>query len=292
MTSIQLCIMSLILTTQLFLISFVISDQKIDSRQLRAFPAAKHSIAGVSQVTYINHLKGPEYAFNASEARELCSSLGVHMASKAQVQKAMRLGLETCRFGWTDEHVAVIPRIKASAACGQNKTGLLEWRTSVTKKFDVFCYNESDAVTQLKDTMADSPLTGRDDLEHALFLPKATTATSDLQSTTHSTSFPLSMSSSTFLHSHPDSIEAAPPQMRSSAHGSIPVLAKTLLIASACALLLIAVAIVVYVKLSRSWDVKQQEEHIETEEWTICVKGSKKEAQEEDKTDEDNNNAR
>lgn len=47
------------------------------------------------------------------------------------------------RYGWIDEHLAVIPRRKALSNCGQNQAGLVTWRASVTKKFDVFCFNES-----------------------------------------------------------------------------------------------------------------------------------------------------
>lgn len=47
------------------------------------------------------------------------------------------------RFGWTDENLAVIPRNKALASCGNNKTGLVTWRAAVTQKFDVFCFNET-----------------------------------------------------------------------------------------------------------------------------------------------------
>lgn len=61
------------------------------------FPAANKSIAGVLQATSLNHLNQPQYAFNASEARRLCLSLGVTIASKAQVKEALSRGLETCR---------------------------------------------------------------------------------------------------------------------------------------------------------------------------------------------------
>lgn len=47
------------------------------------------------------------------------------------------------RFGWVDEHFAVIPRNTALSTCGQNRTGLVTWRAAVTQKFDVFCFNES-----------------------------------------------------------------------------------------------------------------------------------------------------
>lgn len=64
---------------------------------LPVFPAENQSIAGVFQVSYLNDLSLPQYAFNASEARRLCLSLGVNIASKAQVKEALTRGLETCR---------------------------------------------------------------------------------------------------------------------------------------------------------------------------------------------------
>ncbi|KAG7274433.1 hypothetical protein CRUP_033589 [Coryphaenoides rupestris] len=60
-----------------------------------------------------------------SEAREVCHSLGLTIASKAQVQSAITQGYQTCRFGWIDEHFAVIPRVTAEVSCGQGKTGLV-----------------------------------------------------------------------------------------------------------------------------------------------------------------------
>ncbi|KAG7483044.1 lymphatic vessel endothelial hyaluronic acid receptor 1 [Solea senegalensis] len=126
-------------------IASVLSMASVASgHDIRVFPAANRSIAGVFQVSSLNDLSHPEYAFNASEARTLCSSLGVSIATKAQVQEALRRGLETCRFGWIDEHLAVIPRVKALSNCGKSQTGLVSWRASVTKRFDVFCFNETD----------------------------------------------------------------------------------------------------------------------------------------------------
>uniref|UniRef100_A0A3Q1HUZ7 Link domain-containing protein n=1 Tax=Anabas testudineus TaxID=64144 RepID=A0A3Q1HUZ7_ANATE len=128
-------------------ITSVISDETIDTSHIKVFPATNQSIAGVFQVSLLDHLNQPQYAFNASAARSLCSSLGVNIASKAQIQEALKRGLETCRFGWVDENLAVIPRIKALFNCGQNQTGVVAWRAPVIKQFDVFCFNESDAAT-------------------------------------------------------------------------------------------------------------------------------------------------
>uniref|UniRef100_A0A3Q3GQ48 Lymphatic vessel endothelial hyaluronan receptor 1 n=1 Tax=Labrus bergylta TaxID=56723 RepID=A0A3Q3GQ48_9LABR len=150
MTMLCLCI------TLLMSIASVTSDQNINTSHIRVFPGTNQSVAGVFQVSFINQHNKPEYVYNASEARQLCSSLGVKLASKSEVRTALSRGFETCRYGWIDEHFAVIPRIKALSNCGQNQTGLLTWRTSVTETFDVFCFNESDAAIQLRDTTTDS----------------------------------------------------------------------------------------------------------------------------------------
>lgn len=64
---------------------------------LPVFPAENQTIAGVFLVSYLSDLSLPQYAFNASEARWLCLSLGVTIASKAQVQEALTRGFEICR---------------------------------------------------------------------------------------------------------------------------------------------------------------------------------------------------
>uniref|UniRef100_A0A3B5M4F8 Link domain-containing protein n=1 Tax=Xiphophorus couchianus TaxID=32473 RepID=A0A3B5M4F8_9TELE len=134
-------------------------------------------IAGVIQVSYQNNRNQLQYAFNASDARKICQSLGLSIASKAQVKEALSRGLETCRFGWTDEQIAVIPRIHGLANCGQNQTGLLVWRASVTTRFDVFCFNES---------VTDNPLS---DSEHANSVNSTLTTQSTSSSSTHPPSF-------------------------------------------------------------------------------------------------------
>ncbi|XP_014852674.1 PREDICTED: lymphatic vessel endothelial hyaluronic acid receptor 1 isoform X2 [Poecilia mexicana] len=135
MNIIWVCISSLLAFSSVF------SDQ--NTSNIKVFPAANQSTAGVTQVSYQNNQNQLQYAFNASEARKICQSLGLSIASKAQVEEALSRGLETCRYGWTDEQIAVIPRIHALANCGQNKTGLVLWRAPVTNRFDVFCFNES-----------------------------------------------------------------------------------------------------------------------------------------------------
>ncbi|XP_048087609.1 lymphatic vessel endothelial hyaluronic acid receptor 1a [Alosa alosa] len=117
---------------------------------LRRFPDAA-SVWGVFEVSQV-HGGQPQYSFNASVARDVCLQMGVAMATKDQVDQALHHGLQTCRFGWVDEQVAVIPRLQASTLCGQNRTGLVLWRASVNLLFDVFCFNQTDHELQLHGT--------------------------------------------------------------------------------------------------------------------------------------------
>ncbi|XP_022621059.1 lymphatic vessel endothelial hyaluronic acid receptor 1 [Seriola dumerili] len=274
MNMIWLCITSVLSITS------VISGQVFDTSHIRVFPAVNQSIAGIFQVSSINDLNQPQYAFNASEARRLCSFLGVNIASKAQVQDALTRGLETCRFGWIDEHLAIIPRITALSNCGKSQTGLVTWRAPVTKKFDVFCFNESDVATQLKDTTSDRPLSSRD----------YSGQTNSIQ-TTHSTSssspFPPSSSAPKAIDN-----EAEPALYVGSAQGSAG--AKTVLITSTCALLLIAIIVLAYLTL-RSWsqssDKEQQQEYVKTEDWTCmkAIRETKADVQEDERIEVDDN---
>ncbi|XP_010789803.1 lymphatic vessel endothelial hyaluronic acid receptor 1a [Notothenia coriiceps] len=262
----------------------VISDQNIDSSHIRVFPGKDQSVAGVFQVSDLNYLNQPQYSYNASDARSLCLSLGVNIASKAQVQEALTRGLETCRFGWIDEHLAVVPRVKALPNCGQNNTGLVTWRVDVRKKLDVFCFNESDAAKQLKDAFADSP-SDRTDFSGQTQSSSSRAASSS--PTSHSTSSSiLSSSSSTPTIDN----EAEPAPFVGSSQSSAG--AKAILITSTCGLFLIAITILAFIKLRRSravsTDIKQAEEYIQTVEWTSEEKTEKtEEAAQEDERMED-----
>lgn len=223
-------------------VSVCISDH--DPTKIRVFPALNRSIAGVFQVSYVNKWNQVDYAFNASVARSLCLSLGVNIASKAQVQQALRRGLETCRFGWTDENLAVIPRIRPQFNCGQNQTGLVNWRADVTKKFDVFCFNESDSAALLDTTTQHPPASSQ----------------SSLHRVSSTTSQPL-------FFTHMES-EAEKALVVGSAQGTSGK--KTVAITSVVAIFLVAVVTVVYIKMKRRNSDK--EPYIETEEWTTQAK--------------------
>ncbi|KAM9861344.1 lymphatic vessel endothelial hyaluronic acid receptor 1a [Aulostomus maculatus] len=233
MHRIWLCIASLLSAAPL------ISSQNVDTSQLTVIPKWNHSIVGVFQVSALNSFNQPHYAFNVSEARQLCSSLGVRIASLQEIEEALRSGFETCRYGWVDEQLGVIPRIKAVTVCGKNQTGLVPWRAAVTHKFDVFCFNESDKTAQLED--AKHQLTSKSPL----------------------TSF---STSSLSLLENTDSWTA---QAHSVATAQAFAGGKAALIACSCALLLLAAAITAYIKQKRkseSSDLKRQKEYMKTEE--------------------------
>uniref|UniRef100_A0A3P8SQ71 Lymphatic vessel endothelial hyaluronic receptor 1a n=1 Tax=Amphiprion percula TaxID=161767 RepID=A0A3P8SQ71_AMPPE len=277
MNIIWLCITSALTFTSVF------SEENTDISHIRVFPAENQSIAGVLQVTSLNYLNQPQYAFNASEARRICLSLGLSIATKAQVERALSRGLETCRFGWIDEHFAVIPRIQALVNCGKNQTGLVPWRASVTQKFDVFCFNESDAAEQLKDETTDSPLSSRYNSGNPQSPTRATNSTLTENSTASSSLLPSS-------YSTPYSIDVAeqPARFVSSAQGSSG--GKAVLITCTCAFLLTAIIIFAYLKWRRrcslSSDMEKPEEYIQTEEWTIVknTKETKKVSQKDERT--------
>ncbi|XP_063737034.1 lymphatic vessel endothelial hyaluronic acid receptor 1a [Eleginops maclovinus] len=275
--------------TLVFSITPVISDYNIDTSHIRVFPEEIQSVAGVFQVSHLNDLNQPMYFYNVVEARNVCLSLGVEIASKAQVEEALNRGLETCRFGWIDEHFAVIPRIKALSMCGKNQTGLVTWRAYVTKKLDVFCFNESDAATQLQDATTDSP-SGRTDFSGQTQSPSRAASSSQTTHSTSSSTLSLSFSSSTPTTTDYGAELALFVGSSKSSAG-----AKAIIITSTCGLFLILMIIIAFIKLRRSpavrTDIKQTQEYIQTVEWTCEEKTEKTEeaAQEEESIEVEEN---
>ncbi|NXL78023.1 LYVE1 protein, partial [Leptocoma aspasia] len=81
---------------------------------------------------------------NYSEASNGCNQLNLQLASKKQVEEALKHGFETCNYGWVKEGFAVIPRITSNQKCGQGKTGIAQWNAGKDKKFHLYCFNSSD----------------------------------------------------------------------------------------------------------------------------------------------------
>ncbi|NXL35793.1 LYVE1 protein, partial [Glaucidium brasilianum] len=85
-----------------------------------------------------------EEKVNFSEASTACNQLNLQLASKEQVEKALKHGFETCSYGWVKDGLVVIPRITSNKKCGKGNVGLVLWRAEPFKTFQVYCFNSSD----------------------------------------------------------------------------------------------------------------------------------------------------
>ncbi|XP_032401761.1 lymphatic vessel endothelial hyaluronic receptor 1b [Xiphophorus hellerii] len=103
-------------------------------------------------------IDGGRYTLNFTEAQVACSFLKVTIATIAQMEEAVRHGLETCKFGWVAEKTAVVPRITSDNNCGKGNTGLVLWNTPPDRKFAVYCFNAS-ALTDQNQTLDPSTAT-------------------------------------------------------------------------------------------------------------------------------------
>ncbi|XP_069019055.1 lymphatic vessel endothelial hyaluronic receptor 1b [Embiotoca jacksoni] len=112
---------------------------------MKAVPQ-NHRAAGVFMLP-----EGGEYTLNFTAARAACLFLNVTMATREQMERAVQHGLETCKFGWTAEQIAVIPRRSSDIKCGKGKTGVVMWFAPTDTKFGVFCFNAS--VSDSKETL-------------------------------------------------------------------------------------------------------------------------------------------
>uniref|UniRef100_A0A096LTQ3 Link domain-containing protein n=1 Tax=Poecilia formosa TaxID=48698 RepID=A0A096LTQ3_POEFO len=88
-------------------------------------------------------IDGGDYTLNFTDAQAACSLLKVTIATIAQLEEAVRHGLETCKYGWVAEKTAVIPRIKSDNNCGKGNKGLVQWKAPPDRKFAVYCFNAS-----------------------------------------------------------------------------------------------------------------------------------------------------
>ncbi|KAL7854784.1 hypothetical protein SRHO_G00169740 [Serrasalmus rhombeus] len=272
----------------LLLANFISSAVLIDISKITVFP--KHgSILGVFHASFPG-----SYAFNASAARDVCEQLGVTIADKAQVLRASTRGFETCRFGWIDEQIAVVPRIQAKDVCGKGKVGVIPWRTTLSTKFDVYCFNSTDfeaqalaATTQVHKTTSGTPAPHMSKGGVHLQRVKTTqSASSTSSSDLHQTFFGSSRSLI-----YPEDKEQA--QALGGTNPNIGVVPTALLITTIFTFLLAAMVAVWYFKMNRSCaglcDGEQQKECIETEVWdehsTKGVKESRTELENKDADD-------
>ncbi|XP_073706140.1 lymphatic vessel endothelial hyaluronic receptor 1b [Garra rufa] len=94
---------------------------------------------GISGVLLVQ-TKTYKYSFNATTAKEACEAIKMRIATKAEVETANKNGLQTCRFGWVEEQIAVIPRTEKSEKCGKSTLGVIVWRADISKMFDAYCF--------------------------------------------------------------------------------------------------------------------------------------------------------
>lgn len=106
---------------------------------------------GVSGV-FLIQTKTSTYSFDAITAKEACEAIKMRIAKKTEVETANKNGLQTCRFGWVEEQIAVIPRVEKNENCGKNNVGVITWRAEISRKFDVYCFKPADPDGSLETT--------------------------------------------------------------------------------------------------------------------------------------------
>ncbi|XP_034734758.1 lymphatic vessel endothelial hyaluronic receptor 1b [Etheostoma cragini] len=122
----------------LFLLSFAAFLLASNSSLIKV--PQSHRAAGVFMLVE----GGGQYTFNFTDARAACSFLNVSLATTAQMERAVQRGLETCKFGWIAEQIAVVPRLRSDTKCGKGKIGVVTWSAKPETRFGVFCFNASD----------------------------------------------------------------------------------------------------------------------------------------------------
>lgn len=250
------------------------SGLAFDMQLVKVHP--KQAISGVSEASI-----GNQYALNASSARDLCEHLGLTIANKAQLAEAQKHGLETCRFGWIDEQIAVVPRVKVNPNCGNGKTGVVVWRAVPSKLFDVFCFNVTDFETQasikVHQMTTGKPMTTRSSVAPTAGVHLRGSPLSKLPS--HWSSVPRSASAG------PSVVHRADAKHLALSSGSTEAVPAALLITVTFAVMIAVFLALYYVRTKRpckaQCDVEQQKEYIETEVWEHHTKEDLQKTQEE-----------
>ncbi|NP_001427258.1 CD44 antigen isoform 14 precursor [Homo sapiens] len=103
--------------------------------------------------------KNGRYSISRTEAADLCKAFNSTLPTMAQMEKALSIGFETCRYGFIEGHV-VIPRIHPNSICAANNTGVYIL-TSNTSQYDTYCFNASEDCTSVTDlpNAFDGPIT-------------------------------------------------------------------------------------------------------------------------------------
>ncbi|XP_055455704.1 CD44 antigen isoform X2 [Psammomys obesus] len=100
--------------------------------------------------------KNGRYSISRTEAADLCLAFNSTLPTMAQMEKALSMGFETCRYGFIDEYV-VIPRINPNAICAANNTGVYVLTSSNTSRYDTYCFNASAPLKEDCTSVTDLP---------------------------------------------------------------------------------------------------------------------------------------
>lgn len=130
----------------------------------------------------------------------------MRIANLAEVKTANQNGFQTCRFGWIEERIAVIPRIERNEKCGQNISGVSVWRADISKKFDVYCFKPAGPDGSFETTSSrPQPTTGGRTPSNKHYSTETThpstikSTSSPAYTSTPSISFAFNTSSTTFI---------------------------------------------------------------------------------------------
>ncbi|XP_006898103.1 PREDICTED: CD44 antigen-like isoform X2 [Elephantulus edwardii] len=85
--------------------------------------------------------KNGRYSISRTEAPDLCQAFNSTLATMAQMENTLKIGFETCRYGFVEGNV-VISRIHPNTICAANNTGVYIL-TSNTSQYDTYCFNAS-----------------------------------------------------------------------------------------------------------------------------------------------------
>ncbi|XP_042352186.1 lymphatic vessel endothelial hyaluronic receptor 1b isoform X2 [Plectropomus leopardus] len=164
--------------TQLLLLSFAAFLLASDTSLIKVPQSPK--AAGVFML-----VEGGKYTFNFTTAGAACLFLNVTIATKAQMERAVQHGLETCKFGWIAERIAVVPRLTSDKNCGKGNTGVVLWYAKPEQMFGVFCFNASD-LEETPDRSTASPQSSALSTTPTALTQTSAPATSPPRSTTKS----------------------------------------------------------------------------------------------------------
>ncbi|XP_018540768.1 lymphatic vessel endothelial hyaluronic acid receptor 1 [Lates calcarifer] len=126
------------LFAQFLLLCFAALFPASECSVIQVIPQSQR-VAGVFMIP-----EGGQYTLNFTAARAACLYLNVTIATKDQMEHAVLRGLETCRYGWIAEKIAVIPRLISEEKCGKGNTGLVLWYARAESKFGAYCFSASD----------------------------------------------------------------------------------------------------------------------------------------------------